>query len=47
MIWRGQATPKGRGWALNTNEAVGVPMGVPIHCRELNQMAFRDPFQLK
>lgn len=29
--------------ALSTNEAVGVP----VHHRELDQMAFKGPFQLK
>ena len=31
------------GWALSTDGAVGVL----IHCMEWDQMAFRDPFQLK
>jgi len=29
--------------ALSTDRAVGVP----AHCRQCNQMAFKDPFQLK
>ena len=31
------------GGALSTDGAVGVP----VHCREWDQMAFKGPFQLK
>jgi len=31
------------GGALSTDGAVGAP----VHCRGLDQMAFKDPFQLK
>ena len=32
------------GWG---SEQPDVAVGVPVHCRELDQMAFKCPFQLK
>ena len=36
-------SPKVRGWALSTDGAVGVP----VHCKEWDQIIFRSSFQLK
>ena len=36
-------TAKVRGWALSTDGAVGVP----VHCREGDQMALKGLFQLR
>ena len=36
-------TAQGRGWALSTDGAVGVP----VHCRGWHQVAVGGPFQLK
>ena len=36
-------TAEVRGWAVSTDGAVGVPM----HCREGDQMALKGPFQPK
>jgi len=47
IAWRGDDCPVSGDTKDHTGHGSEHRMGIPVQCRELDQMAFKGPFQLK